>query len=114
MGLGRHERVLAVQADYVSIKAPESGRTAAYHASQVVECKQSRRVVNSFKLTVVMGNREMKRFDFEAKNPKDASEIISSVRGASSPLAYLPGSPLTVLRIGVMSAFKAARDAKRT
>lgn len=83
MSLGRHERILTVDGDYVTIKSAESGRTASYHVSSIVECKQSRRMANSFKLTVYMDSREMKRFDFEAKSVKQATEIIASVKGAS-------------------------------
>jgi hypothetical protein len=75
MSLGRHERVLSIDGDYIHImpsdKAKAAGRTASYHISHVTECKQNKRAPTSFKL-VVWKDKDDKRYDFEAENSRQA------------------------------------------
>ena len=57
----------------------ETGRTSSYHIKSVVACQQSAKSSSSFKL-VVHRDGGTKRYDFEAENPKVASEIVQNVR----------------------------------
>ena len=57
----------------------ENGRTSSYHIKSVVACQQSAKSSSSFKL-VVHRDGGTKRYDFEAENPKAASEIVQNVR----------------------------------
>lgn len=93
MPLGRHERILSLDNDYIHIMPSDtkliSGtvRTASYHVSQVAACKQSRRAPASFKLIVWRDkDRDVKRYDFEASNGRTAGEIVQMVQ--SLMLAY--------------------------
>ncbi|ODQ53639.1 SIN1-domain-containing protein [Saitoella complicata NRRL Y-17804] len=83
--MGRHERVLAIDGDYIHIMPSEqktlfeSPKTSSIHIGAIITCKQSRKVPANFKF-VVLKARETKRYDFEAINPKEAAEIVSKVR----------------------------------
>ena len=57
----------------------ETGRTSSYHIKSVVACQQSAKSSSTFKL-VVHRDGGTKRYDFEAENPKVASEIVQNVR----------------------------------
>ena len=88
MPLGRHERILSLDNDYIHIMPSEtklvSGpvRTASYHISQVANCKTSRRVPSSFKLIVWRDKDkgDVKRYDFEAGSGRMAAEIAATVQ----------------------------------
>lgn len=87
MPLGRHERVLSLDNDYIHIMPSDtklaSGtvRTASYHISQVASCKTSKRAPSSFKLVVWRNkDRDVKRYDFEAANGRMAAEIVQTVQ----------------------------------
>jgi hypothetical protein len=87
MPLGRHERVLSLDNDYIHIMPSDtklaSGtvRTASYHISQVAACKTSKRAPSSFKLVVWRNkDRDVKRYDFEAANGRMATEIVQTVQ----------------------------------
>ena len=87
MPLGRHERVLSIDNDYIHIMSSEtkmlSGtvRTASYHISQVALCKTSKRAPSSFKLIVWRDkNKDVKRYDFEAASGKMAGEITQTIQ----------------------------------
>jgi target of rapamycin complex 2 subunit MAPKAP1 len=58
----------------------ETGRTSSYHIRSVVACQQSAKSSSTFKL-VVHRDGGTKRYDFEAENPKVATEIVQNVRG---------------------------------
>ena len=57
----------------------ENGRTSSFHIRCVVACEQSAKPSSSFKL-VVQRDGGTKRYDFEAENPKAASEIVQNVK----------------------------------
>ena len=87
MPLGRHERVLSIDNDYVHIMPSDtklmSGtvRTASYHISQVALCKTSKRAPSSFKLVVWRDkDKDVKRYDFEASNSRMAGEIAQTIQ----------------------------------
>jgi hypothetical protein len=109
MLVGRHERILAIDGVYLHVRTLpfpsltqtlttsnlqrqimpsakrvtgmfETGRTSSYHIRSVVACQQSAKSSSSFKL-VVHRDGGTKRYDFEAENPKEASEIVQNVRG---------------------------------
>jgi len=73
MNIGRHERILAIDGEKLSILHPshEPGRTTTFHISKVHDCKPSKRMPNSFKLIVDI-DRELKRYDFEAENKRQS------------------------------------------
>ena len=52
----------------------DSGKTPSFHLSSVVTCQQSRKNSATFKLVVHSDAERTKRYDFEAENPKMASE----------------------------------------
>lgn len=86
MPLGRHERILSLDNDYIHIMPSDtklvSGtvRTASYHISQIAACKTSRRAPSSFKLVVWRNkDKDVKRYDFEAANGKMATEIAQTI-----------------------------------
>ncbi|KAH8914911.1 SIN1-domain-containing protein [Atractiella rhizophila] len=84
MPLGRHERVLSIDGDYIHIMPSESkgvfdgGRIASYHIKNISECRRSKRAPASIRL-VVWKDRETKRYDFEAESSKQAIEIITNI-----------------------------------
>ena len=84
MSLSRHERILVIDGDYLQIRSSESGRAGSYHISSIVEAKQSKRVPTSFKLTVWLDNREMKRQDYEAQSARDATDIVSRIKALAA------------------------------
>lgn len=57
----------------------DNGRTASYNIRSVVACQQSAKSSSVFKL-VVQRDGGTKRYDFEAENPKQANEIVQSVK----------------------------------
>ncbi|KAI9265047.1 stress-activated map kinase interacting protein 1-domain-containing protein [Phascolomyces articulosus] len=80
MFVGRRESVLAIDGDYIQIMPPEhksmfdSVKTASFHVSTVVLCKQSKKAPVNFKITVVK-DQSHKAYDFEAMNSKEARKF---------------------------------------
>lgn len=72
MSLTKHERILSIEGDTLQFLHPsgQPGRTPPYHISQVMGAKPSKRVDNGFKLFFYL-DREVKRYDLEAQEPKD-------------------------------------------
>ena len=58
----------------------DTGRTASWHISMVLDCRLSKRLPSMLKLSV-RKNRLEKRYDFEADSVKLAAEIVGVVRG---------------------------------
>ena len=86
MPLGRHERLLTIDNDYIHIMPSEAKnvtgtvRTASYHVSQIASCKVSKRTPSSFKLVVWRTTgKDVKRYDFEATNHRMATEIAETI-----------------------------------
>jgi hypothetical protein len=85
MLVGKHERVLAIDGDYIHIMPPEqrsmfdtSVKTASYHIGSVVSCKQNRKMPIKFKL-VVFRDRDMKTYDFDAASKQETDEIVTKI-----------------------------------
>lgn len=82
--MGRHERVLAIDGDYVYIMPPEnknlfdSVKTTSFHINSVVSCKQMKKSWPSFKMSV-QRERDVKIYEFEAASPQEAFEICSKI-----------------------------------
>jgi hypothetical protein len=87
MPLGRHERILSLDNDYIHIMPSDTKlnsatvRTASYHVSQVASCKTSRRAPSAFKLVVWREkDKDVKRYDFEVASSKMAVEIVQTIQ----------------------------------
>ncbi|EAS34358.2 stress activated MAP kinase interacting protein [Coccidioides immitis RS] len=84
------QRVIAFDHDYIHIIPGETGRTlfesnaktTSISFNDVVGSKVSRRHPKSFRIVVLRGNEanEQKRYDFEAKNPAEAAEIVEEIK----------------------------------
>lgn len=78
IAIGRHERVLAIDGDYIHIMPSaskalfDSMKTTSFHISLVASVKQSGRSGN-FKINV-WREAGQKRYEFEAENGKQAGE----------------------------------------
>ncbi|KAF5343840.1 hypothetical protein D9756_011337 [Leucocoprinus leucothites] len=64
----------------------DSGRTSSYHIKTIADCQQSSKSSSTFKIVLTRGGGTTKRYDFEAENPKMASEIVATIRGLKSSL----------------------------
>ncbi|KAL5530052.1 AVO1 [Sanghuangporus sanghuang] len=88
MLVARLERTLAIDGDYIHIMPSankarvvfDSGKTVSYHIKSVVNCSQSARASATFKITFRRDGGD-KRYDFEAESAKQATEIVSTIRG---------------------------------
>ncbi|ORX33957.1 stress-activated map kinase interacting protein 1-domain-containing protein [Kockovaella imperatae] len=84
IAIGRHPRTLAIDGDYIHIMPSESRtffdsmKTTSFHVSLVASCKLSGKY-GGFKINVWRDGTE-KRYEFEADTPKQAAEIITSIR----------------------------------
>lgn len=77
MFVGRSERTLTIDGEWIHIIPTDTRAFHAQHASfpiaRVTECKQSAKVSSAFKL-VVNTDQESKRFEMEAEDAKQAGE----------------------------------------
>ena len=97
MPIGRHERILAIDGDYIHVSANpdrsgerkltifvflqimptdnkaffDSMKTSSFHVTSIVACKQSSKTPTNFKVVVWRDDAE-KRYDFEADSPRQA------------------------------------------
>lgn len=84
IAIGRHERVLAIDGDYIHIMPSESRaffdsmKTTSFHISLVAACKLTGRG-GGFKINVWRDGAQ-KRYEFEAENQRQAVDIVSTVR----------------------------------
>ena len=84
IAIGRHERVLAIDGDYIHIMPSESRaffdsmKTTSFHITLVANAKLSGRA-GGFKINV-WREGGIKRYEFEAENGKQASEIVTTIR----------------------------------
>lgn len=78
MFVGRHERTLTIDGDWIHIIPTDTRAFYAHAASfpimDVVSCKQSTKLPQSFKLIFSRDN-DKKRYDLEAEDSKQAAEI---------------------------------------
>ncbi|KAL7417025.1 stress-activated map kinase interacting protein 1-domain-containing protein [Mrakia frigida] len=94
--IGRHERILAIDGDYVHVMPsenrthgfPSSMRTASYHITSILGVKQSRKNPSSFKLLVIKDGNLNKRYEFEGENGRVVSEIVGIIKDLMR--LYLP------------------------
>jgi hypothetical protein len=87
---GSNQRQLVFDNDYMHIMPSETGKTlfestgktTSVAFSDVVGSKVSRRHPKSFRVVVLRGNdaSEQKRYDFEAKNAMEATEIVEEIK----------------------------------
>nr|XP_018265372.1 uncharacterized protein I303_01738 [Kwoniella dejecticola CBS 10117]OBR87530.1 hypothetical protein I303_01738 [Kwoniella dejecticola CBS 10117] len=79
IAIGRHERVLAIDGDYIHIMPSESRaffdsmKTTSFHITLVASCKLTGRA-GGFKINVWREGAQ-KRYEFEAENQRQASEF---------------------------------------
>ncbi|KAI9591110.1 stress-activated map kinase interacting protein 1-domain-containing protein [Syncephalis fuscata] len=85
MLVGRHERILAIDGEYIHIMPPENRNmfdkmktTSSYHISSVLSCKQHGKISTKFKL-VVYRDRDVKTYDFDGATEEDAVEICARI-----------------------------------
>ncbi|KAF3938209.1 hypothetical protein ABW19_dt0203600 [Dactylella cylindrospora] len=84
--ISRHERVLAIDGEYVHIMPSDqnktlfdSPKTTSIHISSIIGVKQSRKAPLNFKI-IAMKSREWKRYAFEATSPAQAAEIVDALK----------------------------------
>ncbi|KAI9934916.1 hypothetical protein ASPWEDRAFT_44450 [Aspergillus wentii DTO 134E9] len=83
-----NHKILTFDNDYMHImpgdttKAGSDAKTRSINFNDVVGCKVSRRHPKSFRVVVLRGNdaNEQKRYDFEARNPLEAVEIVDEIK----------------------------------
>lgn len=87
----RHERVLALDGEYVHIMPSDdrawydySPKTSTFHISQMIKCKMSRKIQNNFKVVVIKSTGVTKRYDLEATSSAQAHEIVAKLKGLLS------------------------------
>jgi len=99
MLVGRHERILAIDGDYIHIMPSTTRRfldnvnTASYHIKSIYSCTQSKKIATYVKL-IVKRDAGNKRYDFEAENVEQAAEIVASIKRLSK--AYSLERSITV------------------
>lgn len=87
-----NQKVLAFDGDYMHIMPAEAGKTlfdsgqksTSIAFRDVVGCKVSRKHPKMFRV-VVWRVSESKRYDFEAKNPLEAAEIVDEIKKVMKP-----------------------------
>lgn len=83
--MGRHERILAIDGEYVHISPSESKtmfespKTSSMHVGQIVACKQSRKIPVNFKIVIIKAG-QTKRYDFESTRPQEAETIVGKIK----------------------------------
>ncbi|TRX91766.1 hypothetical protein FHL15_007319 [Xylaria flabelliformis] len=89
--VGLNERIVAIDGEYVYIMPSsggkvtrEGGKRTTVHFSNVIGCNMSRRHPSNFKL-LVFRDSETKRYDFEAKNSQEATEIVREMKKGIAP-----------------------------
>ncbi|PWN49987.1 hypothetical protein IE53DRAFT_362725 [Violaceomyces palustris] len=92
MFVGRHERILTLDGDWIHIMPADSRafqtKATSFHISSVASCKQSSKLPTGFKILVWRENpRDTKRYDFEAEDRRQAAEIVKEVNTLKSQSA---------------------------
>ncbi|KAI8999440.1 stress-activated map kinase interacting protein 1-domain-containing protein [Gaertneriomyces semiglobifer] len=83
--VGRHERLLTIDGDYIHIMAAENKnffdtmKTSSHHISSVVSCKPIKKQSASFRFLVQGSKGESKSYDFEATSQNEAAEICAKI-----------------------------------
>lgn len=95
--MGRHERILAIDGEYVHISPSEaktmfeSPKTSSLHVGQIIACKQSRKLPINFKIIIIKAG-QTKRYDFEAISVKEAETMVSKIRTLTRNFATRTGT----------------------
>ncbi|KAG9016667.1 hypothetical protein FRB90_002584 [Tulasnella sp. 427] len=90
MLVGRHERALAIDGDYIHIMPAanpgllDTGKTASYHKKSIKACKQSKKPPMTTIKLVVARDSGNKTYDFEAEDAKKAAEIVACIKNLKS------------------------------
>ena len=103
--MSRHERVLAVDGEYVHIMPSEQKtllnafesqtKTRSIHISAIIGWKTYRKAPSNFKILVMGQQKETKRYDFEAMSEDQAGEIVLALSKAMTD--YLMDHPSMVM-----------------
>jgi hypothetical protein len=90
--MSRHERVLAIDGEYVHIMPSEQKtllnafesqtKTRSIHISAIIGCKTYRKAPSNFKILVMRQQKETKRYDFEAMSEEQAEEVVQALKKA--------------------------------
>lgn len=90
--MSRHERVLAIDGEYVHIMPSEQktllnaleshAKTRSIHISSIIGCKTYRKAPSNFKIVVMRQQKETKRYDFEAMSEGQSEEVVQALRKA--------------------------------
>ncbi|KAH3679075.1 hypothetical protein WICMUC_001271 [Wickerhamomyces mucosus] len=88
----RAEKTFLIDGDYIYIlpkdekynnnvdsKTGKQLKTIFFHINNLINCKVSRKIPQNFKI-IIMRNNLPKRYEFEAINPSQATEIVNSLR----------------------------------
>ncbi|KAL9942052.1 hypothetical protein D7B24_005861 [Verticillium nonalfalfae] len=79
--MSQSERRLEIDGEYVHIKptSAREGKTTTAHMTQIIGCKVFAKHPNQFKL-IIYKDTEPKRYDFEAKNPTEANDMVTELK----------------------------------
>lgn len=90
--MSRHERILAIDGEYVHIMPSDQktllfaiesqAKTRSIHISTIIGCKTYRKAPSNFKILVMRPQKETKRYDFEAMSEQQAEDVVNALRKA--------------------------------
>ncbi|KAI5820601.1 stress-activated map kinase interacting protein 1-domain-containing protein [Pyronema omphalodes] len=88
--MSRHERILAIDGEYVHIMPSDQKtllnafesqtKTRSIHISAIIGVKTYRKAPSNFKIIVMRQQKETKRYDFEAMNEDQAEEVVQALK----------------------------------
>ncbi len=91
--MSRHERVLAIDGEYIHIMPSDQktllnafesqAKTRSIHISTIIGCKTYSRNPSNFKVLVLRPDKEHKRYDFEAVGEGQANEVVTAIKKAT-------------------------------
>ena len=85
--IGRHERILTIDGDYIHVMPSETKntiifdnmKTLSFAINSIASCKQTKRTGVAFKLTVKRSGGTIQTLEFEAQTADQAADICSKV-----------------------------------
>ncbi|KIO33773.1 hypothetical protein M407DRAFT_177775 [Tulasnella calospora MUT 4182] len=98
MLVGRHERALAIDGDYIHIMPAanrgllDSVKTSSYHKKSIKYCKQSKKPPMTIVKLVVVRDGGNKTYDFEAEDAKKAAEIVACIKNLKATAVERSGT----------------------
>jgi hypothetical protein len=88
--MSRHERILAIDGEYVHIMPSDQKtllnafesqtKTRSIHISAIIGVKTYRKAPSNFKIIVMRQQKETKRYDFEAMSEDQAEEVVQALK----------------------------------